>query len=89
MLKAGLKKGDKVVVYGAFTENRPALTSPKARGGSDERASKYDKLQWSNEAVLDPALAVPVLIAYLESNPETKAIIVPGHGGITAVLAQS
>ena len=54
----------------------------------DEQGMKYDKLQWSNEAVADPSLAVPVLIAYLESNPDTKAIIVPGHGGITAVLAQ-
>ena len=46
----------------------------------------FDTLQWSTETVLDAALAVPVLVAYLESNPDTKAIIVPGHGGITAVL---
>jgi simple sugar transport system substrate-binding protein len=84
-----LKKGDKILLYGAFIENAPG--NPVAKGVMavlDEQGMKYDKLQWSNEAVADPSLAVPVLIAYLESNPDTKAIIVPGHGGITAVLAQ-
>lgn len=82
-----LTAGDKVVVYGAFIEGAPG--SDVAKGTTevlDEAGIAYDKLQWSNEAVLDPSLAVPVLVAYLQSNPDTKAIIVPGHGGITAVL---
>lgn len=82
-----LGPGDKVVVYGAFIEGAPG--ADVARGTVDvleEAGISFDTLQWSNEAVLDPALSVPVLIAYLETNPDTKAIIVPGHGGITAVL---
>ena len=82
-----LQPGDQVLVYGAFIEG--AAGADVARGTTevlDEQGMSYDSLQWSNEAVLDPTLAVPVLIAYLESNPDTKAIIVPGHGGITAVL---
>lgn len=82
-----LQAGDHVVVYGAFIDGSPGFEV--AKGSTevlDEAGIAYDTLQWSNEAVLDPSLAVPVLIAYLESNPETKAIIVPGHGGITAVL---
>lgn len=87
MQNGGLKAGDKVVVYGAFIDGAPGFDV--AKGTADvltEAGITFDALQWSNEAVQDPSLAVPVLIAYLESNPDTKAIIVPGHGGITAVL---
>lgn len=83
----GLKAGDKVLVYGAFAEGTPGVDISK--GVTEVLTADgitFDTLQWSNEAVLDPALSVPVLVAYLESNPDTKAIIVPGHGGITAVL---
>ncbi|MCC5972974.1 MAG: substrate-binding domain-containing protein [Rubellimicrobium sp.] len=82
-----LEAGDSVVVYGAFIEGAPGFDVAKGTTDVlDEAGINYDTLQWSNEAVLDPALSVPVLIAYLETNPDTKAIIVPGHGGITAVL---
>ena len=54
----------------------------------DANKIAYDKVQWSNEAVADPSLAVPVLVGYLESNPDVKGIIVPGHGGVTAVLGK-
>ncbi len=82
-----LSAGDSVVVYGAFIEGAPGFDVAKGTTDVlDEAGISYDTLQWSNEAVLDPALSVPVLIAYLETNPDTKAIIVPGHGGITAVL---
>lgn len=82
-----LQEGDQVVVYGAFIEGAPGFDVAKGTTEVlDEAGVSYDTLQWSDEAVLDPSLAVPVLIAYLESNPDTRAIIVPGHGGITAVL---
>lgn len=82
-----LKKGDSVVVYGAFIEGAPgANVAQGVVNVLEDKGLEYDKLQWSNEAVADPSLSVPVLVAYLESNPDTKAIIVPGHGGITAVL---
>ena len=82
-----LKAGDKVLVYGAFIEGAAGFDVGK--GTTEvltENKIDFTTLQWSNDAVLDPALSVPVLVAYLESNPDTKAIIVPGHGGITAVL---
>ena len=81
-----LKAGDKVLVYGAFIQG--AAGYDVGKGTTEvlkEKNIAFTTLQWSNEAVQDPALSVPVLVAYLESNPDTKAIIVPGHGGITAV----
>ncbi len=85
----GLGAGDKVVVYGAFIEGAPgANVAEGSMAALDAADIVYDKLQWSNEAVQDPSLAVPVLVSYLESNPDTRAIIVPGHGGITAFLGK-
>lgn len=84
-----LKAGDKVLVYGAFIEG--AAGAITAKGTVDHLKANgmgVETLQWTQEAVLDPALSVPVLVAYLESNPDTKAILVPGHGGVTAVLAK-
>jgi simple sugar transport system substrate-binding protein len=84
-----LKAGDKVVIYGAFIEGAPS--NDVAKGTMevlDAGKIVYDKIQWSNEAVADPTLAVPVLVAYLQSNPDVKGIIVPGHGGVTAVLGK-
>ena len=81
-----LKAGDKAVIYGDFAN--PALAD--IAGGTVDAFTKagvtQDHLQWSAEAVKDPSLAVPVLVGYLEAHPDTKAIAVPGHGGITAVL---
>lgn len=84
-----LKAGDKVLVYGAFIEGAPS--NDVAKGTMevlDANKIAYDKVQWSNEAVADPSLAIPVMVAYLQSNPDVKGIIVPGHGGVTAVLGQ-
>lgn len=82
-----LSASDKVLVYGAFIEGAPSAdVAEGVVSVLEKNGIPHDKLQWSNEAVADPSLSVPVMIAYLESNPDTKAIIVPGHGGITAVL---
>jgi simple sugar transport system substrate-binding protein len=86
MVAAGLKKGDKAVVYGEFTNISHGEISRGTMEQFDKAGVTYDKLQWSNEAVLDPSLAIPVLASYLQSNPDVKAIAVPGHGGITAIL---
>lgn len=88
MVAAGLKSGDKAVIYGTFEQTAHADISRGTIEEFDKAGVTYDKLQWSNEAVQDPSLAVPVLASYLESHPDVKAIAVPGHGGITAILAK-
>jgi simple sugar transport system substrate-binding protein len=83
-----LKAGDHAVVYAEFALPSQIDIARGATDALDEAGIVYDKLQWTQQAVLDPGLAVPVLVGYLEANPNTKAIVVPGHGGITAVLAK-
>ena len=57
MVAAGLKKGDKAVVYGEFTNISHGDISRGTMEQFDKAGVTYDKLQWSNEAVLDPSLA--------------------------------
>ena len=87
--EGNLGQGDHIVVYGAFIKGAPGeLVARGSVKALEEAGVSNDKLQWSNEAVQDPSLAVPVLVSYLEANPKTRAIIVPGHGGITAFLGK-
>lgn len=84
-----LKKGDRAVVYGDFAQ--PAMLKI-AQGTLDAFKAAgvaYDTLQWTREQVLDPSLVVPVLVSYLQQNPTIKAVAVPGHGGITAILGKA
>ena len=87
--EGGLGADASIVVYGEFAQGGAGeIVSRGTLAALDEAGVAYDKLQWSTEAVQDASLAVPVLVSYLESNPETDAIIVPGHGGITAFLGK-
>jgi simple sugar transport system substrate-binding protein len=87
--EGGLGADAQIVVYGEFAEGGAGeIVSRGTRAALDAAGVSYDMLQWSTEAVQDASLAVPVLVSYLESNPDTDAIIVPGHGGITAFLGK-
>ena len=66
-------------------------TSPRANlqghhGGVRQGRRHLRQAAMVERGGADPSLAIPVLAAYLQSNPDIKAITVPGHGGITAML---
>ena len=69
---------------------RPSAASRKR--GSPTRlrlpASKVDRLEITQEANSDASLAVPILAAYVQANPDLKAIGTQ-HGGITGILADT
>ncbi len=46
-----------------------------------------ERLEITQEANSDASLAVPVLAAYVQNNPDLKAIGTQ-HGGITGILAE-
>ena len=48
-------------------------------------APAYSALEISPEVNGDPSLAVPILVAYIERNPDVKAIIT-SHGTVTGFL---
>jgi simple sugar transport system substrate-binding protein len=88
MIKAGsLKSGDKAMVYGVFSQAERGQSEKGLAETLEKAGLKVDRLEITQEANSDASLAVPVLAADIQSNPDLKAIGTQ-HGGITSVLAE-
>jgi len=85
MVKAGLKKGDKVLVYGLMAEAERGLSTRGMFDALKEAGMDVDYLEISPEVNADFSLCVPVLTAYLTRHPEIKGIGTQ-HGGITSMF---
>jgi len=86
MIKAGsLKSGDKAMVYGVFSQAERGQSEKGLADTLEKAGLKVDRLEITQEANSDASLAVPVLAAYVQRNPDLKAIGTQ-HGGITSVL---
>ena len=86
MIKAGnLKSGDKAMVYGVFSQAERGQSEKGLAETLEKAGLKVDRLEITQEANSDASLAVPVLAAYVQRNPDLKAIGTQ-HGGITSVL---
>jgi len=85
MINAGLKPGDKAIVYGLFSQ--------PFRGQSEEGMAKaledagviVDRQEISPEADADASTAIPILTGYFQAHPDCKAIGTQ-HGAITGIL---
>ncbi|HTU54168.1 MAG TPA: substrate-binding domain-containing protein [Acetobacteraceae bacterium] len=83
-----LKPGDEALVYGLFSEG---VRGESARGmvaGLKKAGLKVDELTISTEVDADSALAVPILVAYIERHPNLKAIGTQ-HGLVTSFIPQA
>lgn len=88
MIKVGnLKPGDKAMVYGVFSQAERGLSEKGLADTLEKHGLKVDRLEITQEANSDASLAVPVLAAYVQANPDLKAIGTQ-HGGITGILAE-
>jgi simple sugar transport system substrate-binding protein len=88
MIKVGnLKSGDKAMVYGVFSQAERGLSEKGLAETLEKAGLKVERLEITQEANSDPSLAVPVLAAYVQKNPDLKAIGTQ-HGGITGVLQE-
>jgi simple sugar transport system substrate-binding protein len=85
MVKAGLKAGDKALVYDIWHQEGRSRSSQGVYDALSQAGLKVDKLDVSTEVDSDSSLAIPILTAYLQRNPDLKAIGTQ-HGNITAVL---
>ncbi len=83
----GLAEGDKAVVYGHFASGRRQSADGLADALRDA-GLEVDELVISSEVDADFSQAVPVIVGYLDSNPEVKAIGTQ-HGGVTGIYAQA
>jgi len=85
MIAAGLKKGDKALVYDIWHQES---RSKSAQGVYDALVAgglTVEKLDVSNEVDTEASLSIPILTAYLAAHPDLKAIGTQ-HGNITANL---
>ncbi len=85
MVKAGLKAGDKALVYDIWHQEGRSRSSQGVFDALAKAGLKVEKLDVSAAVDSDTSLAIPILTAYLQAHPDLKAIGTQ-HGSITAVL---
>jgi simple sugar transport system substrate-binding protein len=85
MIRAGLKRGDKAMVYGLMAEAERGMSTRGMFDSLSEAGLDVDYLEISPEVNADFSQCVPVLTAYLSRNPDVKGIGTQ-HGGITSMF---
>ena len=88
MLAQGLKSGDQAMVYGVFSQAERGQSEKGLADTLEKAGLKVDRLEITQEANSDMSLAVPVLAAYIQAHPTSKAIGTQ-HGGVTGEMQQS
>jgi simple sugar transport system substrate-binding protein len=87
MLAQGLQDGDEAMVYGVFSQAERGQSEKGLADTLEAAGLTVDRLEITQEINSDVSLAVPVLVAYIQSHPDLKAIGTQ-HGGITGILAE-
>jgi len=85
MVAAGLKAGDKALVYDIWHEELRSRSPQGIKDALEKAGVVVDTLDVSQAVNSDVSLATPILTAYLEAHPDLKAIGTQ-HGNITAAL---
>jgi len=80
-----LQPGDKAVVWDIWHEELRSRSSQGVYDALTEAGLVVDKLDVSQEVNSDASLGIPIMTAYLEANPDLKAIGTQ-HGAITQIL---
>jgi simple sugar transport system substrate-binding protein len=88
MIAQGLQAGDEAMVYGVFSQAERGQSEKGLADTLEAAGLKVDRLEITQEANSDASLAVPILAAYIQANPDLKAIGTQ-HGGITGILAET
>ncbi len=88
MVDAGIKPGDKALVYGLLSEAERGLSTKGLIAALEEGGAVVDYLEISPEVNSDSSLSVPILTAYLANNPDVKAMGTQ-HGGITSFMSKA
>lgn len=84
----GLQPGDKALEYGLMAEAERGQSDRGLKEALEDAGLEVDYIEISPEANNDASLAVPILTAYLASNPDVKAIGTQ-HGNITSFIPKA
>jgi len=83
MIKQGLKAGDKALVYGLFSQEGRRKSPMGIVDALEDAGLVVEMLDISPDVDSEASLCIPILTAYLERNPDLKAIGTQ-HGNVTA-----
>jgi simple sugar transport system substrate-binding protein len=87
MLAQGLAAGDEAMVYGVFSQAERGQSEKGLADTLEEAGLVVDRLEITQDVNSDTSLAIPVLVAYIQSHPDLKAIGTQ-HGSITGQMGQ-
>ena len=85
MVAAGLKSGDKALVYDIWHQEGRSESPRGIKEALEAAGLVVDTLDVTNDVDTEASLAIPILTAYMEANPDLKAIGTQ-HGNITSTL---
>ncbi len=81
--RAGLKRGDKAMVWGLIAQETRGLRSKGCVDALKKMGIKVDYIEISNSINADASLGTPVFTGYVSANPDVK-LIITDHGALTA-----
>jgi simple sugar transport system substrate-binding protein len=85
--KGNLKAGDKAMVYGVFSQAERGQSEKGLADTLEAAGIEVDRLEITQEVNSDSSMGVPVLVSYIQSNSDLKAIGTQ-HGGITGIMGE-
>jgi simple sugar transport system substrate-binding protein len=85
MVAAGLQAGDAALVYDIWHQEGRSQSPQGIKDALEAAGVVVDTLDVTNDVDTDASLAIPILTAYMEANPDLKAIGTQ-HGNITSTL---
>jgi simple sugar transport system substrate-binding protein len=85
MIAAGLQSGDEALVYDIWHQEGRSQSHQGIKDALESAGVTVDTLDVTNEVDTEASLAIPILTAYMEANPNLKAIGTQ-HGNITSIL---
>lgn len=85
MVAAGLESGDRALVYDIWHQEGRSVSARGVFDALEDAGLEVEMLDVSDEVDGEASLAIPILTAYLEANPDLRAIGTQ-HGNITATL---
>ncbi len=80
---AGIKKGDRALVWGLFKEPARGQRSKGAFDALTEAGATVDTLEIDAATDKDPAAGTPTFVGYVSAHPDVK-LIVTDHGALTS-----
>lgn len=81
--RAGLKEGDRALVWGLRSQPTRGQRTQGAIDALEEAGVIVDYIDISPEVDKDAANGIPVIVGYLQANPDCK-VVVTDHGNLTS-----